>query len=71
MACSKLLSIGAIDASPEMIVGLMQEIGQDIEAVLDVEEAVITLLNEDKKVNDVFQKCGDRNLSLLSDQAHI
>ena len=56
----------AIDASPEMIVGLMQEIGQDIEAVLDVEEAVITLLNEDKKLmNDVFQKCGDREFKFI------
>ena len=56
----------AIDASPEMIVGLMQEIGQDIEAVLDVEEAVITLLNEDKKLmNDVFQKCGDKEFKFI------
>ena len=56
----------AINACPEMIVGLMNDVGEDIEAVLDVEDAVVTMLNEEKGLlNEVFQKCGDKEFKFI------
>ncbi len=57
---------GAIDACPEMIIGLMNEVGEDIEAVLDVENAVVTMLNERKELlNNVFKQCGDKEFTFI------
>ena len=56
----------AINACPEMIIGLMNDVGEDIEAVLDVEDAVVTMLNEEKGLlNEVFQKCGDKEFKFI------
>ena len=55
-----------LDHSDGITLDQCGEISPEISAVLDVEDAVVTMLNERKELlNNVFKQCGDKEFTFI------